>query len=150
MIKSCEFYDNIYEKESVDVINNILKKNISRRTYYNYKKKLYDKEIFKTLKDTVYGTKEMKCLLLEMEDNNKTESLSADKLIVGQFPDRKDIFHDTDKQMEEIERTNEKIKAINNKFNGITKSLKLSCQSIPENSIREEFVKCENMPVTFV
>ena len=50
LIKSCEIYD-LKEKESVDTINNLLNKNISRRTYYNYKKRPYDKEIFQMLKD---------------------------------------------------------------------------------------------------
>ena len=39
LIKSCENYD-LSEKESLETINKILDKDISRRTYYNYKKKL--------------------------------------------------------------------------------------------------------------
>ena len=66
LIKGCENF-GLKEKESIDAINNILKRNISRRTYYNYKKKLYDKEIFQILNDTMSNTKEIRCLLLEME-----------------------------------------------------------------------------------
>ena len=109
LIKGCENF-GLKEKESIDAINNILKRNISRRTYYNHKKKLYDKEIFQTLKDTMSDTKEIRCLLLEMEETNRLESLRADKLVAEQFPNRKDIFNDTAKQMEVIERANERIK----------------------------------------
>ncbi len=65
---------------------------------------IYDKEIISKQKDTVYDIKEMKCLLLETEESNKGDSLIAAKLIAEQFPDRKDIFHDEDKKMEEIEK----------------------------------------------
>ena len=42
LIKSCENYD-LDERESIESINRVLgDKSISRRTYYNYKKKLYD------------------------------------------------------------------------------------------------------------
>ncbi|MBA3977733.1 MAG: hypothetical protein H0X50_06030 [Nitrosopumilus sp.] len=146
LIKGCENF-GLTEKESVDAINNILNKNISRRTYYNHKKRLYGKEIFTKLKGTLYDTKEMRCLLLEMEEANRFESLRANKLIAEQFPNRKDIFNDTDKQMEVIKRANERIKAIDKKFEDSTSSSKLNCQSIPENAtIREEFVKCGKDP----
>ena len=129
LIKGCESF-GLAEKESVDAINNILDKNISRRTYYNHKRKLYSKEIFASLKGTIYDTKEMKCLLLELEDDNKTESLRADKLIAKQFPGRKDIFHDEDKQIKDIEKVNEKIKSINNKFEDSKNSTILGHNSI--------------------
>ena len=142
LIKSCESF-SLTEKESVNAINNILNENTSRRTYYNYKKRLYDKEIFTKLKDTMFDTKEMKCLLLELEETNRFESRRADKLISEQFPNRKDIFNDTGKQMELIERANEGIKSIIDKFNRITNSFSINYNPIPENAtIREEFVKC--------
>jgi hypothetical protein len=74
----------------------------------------------------VYDTKEMRCLLLELEENNRVEGLRANKLIAEQFPNRKDIFNDTDKQLKVIERANEKIKAINNKFSDNTNSILLN------------------------
>jgi len=147
LIKSCENYD-LTNKELIETINKILDKDVSRRTYYNYKKKLYDKEIFAKLKDTVYDTKEVKYLLLKMEETNKVESLKtdkliADKLIADQYPDRKDLFHNENKQMKEIEKTNERIKLINNKFNDNTNLVLLNHNSIPDNAtIREEFIKC--------
>ena len=78
-----------------------------------------------------------------MEDDDKTESLRADKLIAEQFPGRKDIFNDTDKQMKDIEKANEKIRAINKKFEESKSSVLLGHNSTPDNAtIREEFVKC--------
>ena len=78
-----------------------------------------------------------------MEETNEIESLRDDKMIADQFPDKKDIFHNEDKQMKELEKTNEKINAINNKFNGIIGSFKLNCQPVSENAtVREEFIKC--------
>jgi len=58
LIKSCENF-NLNEKESIGSLNKVLDKNISRRTYYNYKKRLYDKDIFIKLKDTMYDTKSL-------------------------------------------------------------------------------------------
>ncbi len=55
LIKSCENYA-LTEKESLETINKILDKAVSRRTYYNYKKKLYDKEIIQGLKGSIYDT----------------------------------------------------------------------------------------------
>ncbi len=101
------------------------------------------KDIFTRLKDTIYNTKEMKYLLLVMEETNKIESLKADILIAEQFPDRKDLFHNEDKQIEEIEKTNKRIKSINTKFEYSINSLLLNHKSIPENAtIREEFIRC--------
>jgi hypothetical protein len=143
LIKSCEIYGDLNEKESIGAINKTLCKDISRRTYYNYKKKLYDKEIITKLKDTMYDTKEMKCLLLECEETNKIGSLRADKLIADQFPNRKDLFHNQDNQIEEMEKTNKRIELINTKFEDSINSVLLNSQSIPDNAtIREEFIKC--------
>ncbi len=50
LIKSCENYDNLNEKETINAINKLLIKDISRRTYYNYKKKLYDKRYLYKIK----------------------------------------------------------------------------------------------------
>lgn len=55
LIKSCENYD-LTDKESIETINKVLEKGISRRTYYNYKKKLHDKEIIQGLKGSIYDT----------------------------------------------------------------------------------------------
>lgn len=85
----------------------------------------------------------MKCLLLELEENNRVEGLRANKLIAEQFPNRKDIFHNEDKQMDEIEKLYEKINLINKKFEESKSSVLLGHNSIPSNAtIREEFIKC--------
>jgi len=44
LIKSCKNFE-MTDKDSLETINKALGKDISRRTYYNYKKKLYDKEM---------------------------------------------------------------------------------------------------------
>lgn len=53
---------------------------------------MYGKGILQTLKDTIYDITEMKCLLLELEDDNKTESLKADKMMADQFLGKKISF----------------------------------------------------------
>ena len=73
LIKSCETYD-LTEKESIETINKILNKNISRRTYYNYKKKLYDKEIIQKIKGTIYDTQAIRCLIFDLEDGDIEKS----------------------------------------------------------------------------
>ncbi len=102
----CENF-GLIEKESVDVMNNIIGKDISGRTFYNYKKKLYDTEIFTKQKDPIYDTRETKYLLLGIEETNKIGSLRDHKMIADKFIDRKDIFHNENKQMKEIEKINE-------------------------------------------
>ncbi len=141
LIKSCINYD-LSEKESIETINKILDKDISRRTYYNYKKKLYDKEIFQVLKESCYDTKAVRCLLLDIEDMNSEMSLEADKLIAKQLPDREDVFHDAEQQkaeLEECEKTKSMIAKFENQMNEPLKKFEF----VPKNSnIRKEFVKC--------
>ena len=95
LIKSCENYE-LTEKESLETINKILDKDISRRTYYNYKKKLYDIEMIQKTKGTIYNTQAIRCLIFDLEDADKEKSVEADELIAEQSPDRIDIFHDTE------------------------------------------------------
>lgn len=143
LIKSCENYD-LSEKESIDTINKILDKDISRRTYYNYKKKLYDKDILKQLKSSMYDSQMMRCLLLDLEDTNKEESERADKMVAEQLPGRKDIFHDTAKQQIELAKTDEMTNSLIDKFKEKFDRPAQIYNSIPESaSIREEFVRCK-------
>jgi hypothetical protein len=116
-MERCEFYDNQTKKDSRDAISKISNKDISSRTYYNYKKQLYDKDIYIKLKDTMYDTKEVKCLLLEMEETNKHESLKAANLIADKFLDIKYHFYNGDTQMKEAGKTNDRIKMVDIKFN---------------------------------
>ncbi len=104
LIKSCEKYE-LTEKESLETISKILGKGISRRTYYYHKKKLYDKEIIHQLKDSIYDSHMMRCLLLELEDDDRVQSLKAEMLVWEQLPNRKDIFHDTEKRNKHVQNT---------------------------------------------
>jgi hypothetical protein len=141
LIKSCENYD-LSEKESIETINKILGKSISRRTYYNYKKKLYDKEIFHQLKDSIYDNHMARCLLLNSEETDWKKSLKADFLVYQQLPDREDIFNDTSRQIEELEELEE----IKSRIDQFEKPLNESLQryeEVPKNAkTREEFIKC--------
>lgn len=99
LIKNCE-YHNLSEKQSLEIINNLLVKNISRSTYYRYKKNLYEDEKFQSLKKSIYKSKLLKCLLLYLDETNEPDGFSANKLISEQFPDRESIFHVTKEQKE--------------------------------------------------
>ena len=101
LIKSCENYD-LTEEESLETINKILDKDISRRTYYNYKKKLYDKEKIQKIKGSIYDTQALRCLIFDLEDADKEKNVEADKLVAEQLPDRSDIFHDTERYKREL------------------------------------------------
>lgn len=141
MIKSCKNY-NLSDKESLETINKILDKEISRRTYYNYKKKLYDKVIINQLKGSIYDHHMMRYLLLNLEETDWKDSAKADFLVTRQLPDRKDIFHDTDLQKPAFDRfeiTKTKIAKLEYQLNEPLQRYK----TVPKNAIvREEFVKC--------
>ena len=142
LIKSCENFD-LTEKESIETINKVLDKGISRRAYYNYKKKLYDKEVIQKIKGSIYDTQTLRCLILDIEDTNIEKSLEADKMIAEQLPNRQDIFHDTAKQKKELENFNEETKTMIAQFeNQINEPLQ-RYDGIPKNAtVKEERVKC--------
>ncbi len=141
LIQSCENYQ-LTEKESIETINKILDKGISRRTYYNHKKKLYDKEIIHQVKNSVYDNHMMRCLLLDLEETDQNMSLKADFLVSQQLPDRKDIFHDPHIQKaetEELEKTKTMIAQFENQMNEPLQRYDV----VPKNAnIREEFIRC--------
>jgi hypothetical protein len=141
LIKSCENYD-LTEKESLETIGKILNKDISRRTYYNYKKKLYDKEIIHQVKDSDYDNHMMRCLLLNLEETDQITSLKADFLVYQQLPNRKDIFDDTVWQkdyLKEMEETNSRIEQFENLVN---EPLQRYAETPKDAQIRQEFIKC--------
>jgi hypothetical protein len=141
LIKSCENYD-LNEKESIKTINKILNKDISRRTYYYYKEKLYDKEIFHQLRDSIYDNHMTRCLLLNLEETDWQKSLKADMLVSEQLPDRKDIFNDTNRYKEEREDLEEMKFRIEQFEKPLNEPLQ-RYEEVPKNSnIREEFIKC--------
>jgi hypothetical protein len=142
LIKGCENYE-LSEKESLETVNKILGKPISRRTYYNYKKKLYDKEIINQLKGSIYDNHMMRCLISDLEDTDSQKSLQADFLVAQQFPDRKDIFHDTEKQITELENLNDATRAMIIQFENQMNEPLQRYTGVPRNAnIRKEFVKC--------
>jgi len=110
LIKSCEYY-NLSETESLGVINHILVKHISRSTYYNYKKKLYDDEKFQSLKKSIYKSKLSKCSLLYLDETDEPDGFDMQENIIEQFPDRHSIFHPSKEQEEHISMVNNKIKS---------------------------------------
>jgi hypothetical protein len=141
LIKSCENY-SLSEKESIETINKILGKDISRRTYYNYKKKLYDKEIIHQLKGSIYDNHMMRCLLLNLEETDQKMSLKADFLVSQQLPDRKDIFDDTvwhKDYLSEIDEIQSRMKQNQNKMEDPLRRY----NEVPKNAyIRKEFIEC--------
>ena len=80
LIKSCENYA-LSEKESLETISEILNKDVSRRTHYNYKKKLYDIEMIQKIKGSIYDTQAIRCLIFDLEDANQEKSVEANKLV---------------------------------------------------------------------
>lgn len=141
LIKSCEKY-SLTEKESIETINDTLDKKISRRTYYNYKKKLYDKDIIKKIMGSIYDTQALRCLIFDLEDEDKDKSLEADILIGDQLPNKEDVFHNIDIQKEE-QRKVEKIKSLITKFENQMNQPPQRYDGVPKNAnIREEFIKC--------
>jgi hypothetical protein len=143
LIKSCENYD-LDERESIDAINKVLgNKSISRRTYYNYKKKLYDNQIFDLLKNSCYNTYGVKLFVLDSILNDWEHTKKADKLIGQQFPKRKQVLEDEEKQKEELNNVMNKAQFNINKFQEMeTRQSKIDSTLPSNHTIRKEFVKC--------
>jgi hypothetical protein len=143
LIKSCENYD-LNERESIESINKVLgEKSISRRTYYNYKKKLYDSQTFGLLKNSCYNTIGVKLFILDGILDDWEQTKKADKLIGQQFPKRKQVLEDEEKQKEELNDIMNRAQANINKFKEMeTRRSKIDSTSPSNHTIREEFVKC--------
>jgi len=143
LIKSCENYD-LDERESIEAINRVLgDKSISRRTYYNYKKKLYDGQIFGLLKNSCYNTIGVKLFIVDGILDEWEQTKKADKLIGQQFPKRKQVLEDEEKQKEELDRVMERAQSDINKFKEMeTRQSKIDSTLPANHAIREEFVKC--------
>ena len=143
LIKSCENYD-LDERESIESINRVLgDKSISRRTYYNYKKKLYDSQTFCLLKNSCYNTIGVKLFILDDILNDVEQTKKADKLIGQQFPKRKQVLEDEEKQKEELNRVMNRSQSDISKFQEMETRRSCIDSTLPSNhTIREEFVKC--------
>lgn len=148
LIKSCEYYQ-LNEKQSIECINNILNRNISRRTYHFYKRKLYSHGVFSRLKESIYSSHLDRLSLLLLNDNSDSEvRAKVNRLIADQFPDKEkpsfllpSQYHD-----EKDDNKKDKLKDALVKINQFKDTETLSndaLNSIPKNAtIREEFIKC--------
>ncbi len=147
LIKSCEYYQ-INEKQSVECINNILNKNISRRTYYAYRHKIYSHDVFCRLKESIYSSAiDRSAILLLSDDADSEVRAKANKLIADQFPNmtlsplQPPYCADNNENMgDKLETTLiadiRKIKEMNPLSND-------RLDALPDNAtIREEFIKC--------
>ena len=143
LIKSCENYD-LDERESIESINRVLgDKSISRRTYYNYKKKLYDNQTFGLLKNSCYNTIGVKLFILDDMLSDVEQTKKADKLIGQQFPKLIQVLEDEEKQKEELNSVMNRVQVDINKFKEIETRRSQIDSTLPSNhTIREEFVKC--------
>jgi hypothetical protein len=143
LIKSCENY-GLNERESIISINKVLgDKSISRRTYYNYKKKLYDSQTFGLLKNSCYDTIGVKLFILDSILDDGEQTKKADKLIGQQFPKRKQVLEDEEKQKEGLDRIMDRAQSDINKFQELETRRSEIDSTLPSNrTIREEYVKC--------
>ncbi len=148
LIRSCE-YHHLSEKQSIGCVNKILDRNISRRTYYNYKNKLYKDDIFNKLKESIYNSHLNRLSILLLNDDADSEvRAKVNELVAGQFPDKeKPSFilpsHYCDGN---DDNTKGKLKDVLAKIKRSKKTEKLAndrLNPIPKNAtIREESIKC--------
>lgn len=94
LVKSCEYYD-LTEIQSLDLVNSKLSKPISRSTYYNHKKKLYQDEKFQSLRNSVYNSKMLRFLKLYLDGQPEPGGHNMQKLILEKFPNRENVFEVT-------------------------------------------------------
>jgi hypothetical protein len=143
LIKSCENYD-LDERESIESINRVLgDKSISRRTYYNYKKKLYDNQTFGLLKNSCYNTIGVKLFILDDMLSDVEQTKKADKLIGQQFPKLIQVLEDEEKQKEELNSVMNRAQYNINKFHEMETRRSCIVSTLPSNhTIREEFDRC--------
>ncbi len=148
LIKSCEYY-GLSEKQSIDCINTILNRNISRRTYYHYKKNLYKDDIFNKLKESIYNSPiDRLAILLLNDDADPQVRTKVNELITDQFPYKEKPSFVLQPQYydENNDNTKDKLKDILakiKKFKETENSSKNRLNSIPKNAtIREDLIKC--------
>ena len=148
LIKSCEYY-HLSEKQSIECINKIPNRNVSRRTYYNYKHKLYTHDIFNKLKESIYNSPLDRLSLLLLNDEADPQvRAKVNELVAGQFPDKEKPTFLLPSQYgdENYENMRDKLKDVltkNRNFKEMENLSKDRLNSIPKNAtIREEFIKC--------
>ncbi len=86
LLKSCEYY-HLNEKQAVECINKILHRNISRRTYYLYRRKLHSHDVLNRLKESIYNSPlDRSAMLLLSDDADLEVRAKSNKLVADQFP----------------------------------------------------------------
>lgn len=149
IIKSCEYYD-LGETKSLEVIEKIMKRKLSVKTFYNFKKKLYVKsKIYETklnYGDWVSRDHIIKSYLLFRSENDMIEQFRVDRLICTAFPDIPKDYRDKMKDIGQRE-----IDLILSNYNKLKNDVllqdkkELELRSIPKNAtIKKEFIKCGN------
>ncbi|MEJ7642735.1 MAG: hypothetical protein WKF36_11185 [Candidatus Nitrosocosmicus sp.] len=147
LIKSCEYY-HLNEKQSIECINKILNINISIRTYYIYKRKLYSHDVFNRLKESIYSSPiDRSAILFLSDDADSKVRTKANKLIADQFPNmtlsplqppyyadnnENQVEKPKDTFLADIRKIKETYPLSNDKLNFLPKNV----------TFREEFVKC--------
>jgi hypothetical protein len=146
LLRICE-YHNLTENQSIECINNILKRNISRRTYYNYKRKLYSHDVFNRLKEDVYSSPLDRLSLLLLSDETDLEARAkVNELVSNQFPDKNLTYLQSQCYDENNENMKDKLDNVLTKigqFKEMENLSKTRYDALPKNAtVREEFIKC--------
>lgn len=148
LIKICEYY-HLSEKQSIGCINNILKRNISRRSYYTYKSRLYSHDVFNRLKESIYNSSlDRLSILLFNDDAYPAVRIKANELVADQFPykEKPSFLLPSQYYNGDNENMKDKVKDVLTKnihFKEMEKLSKDRLNSLPKNAtIREEFIKC--------
>ena len=147
LIKSCE-YHGLSEKQSIESINNILNKNISRRTYYSYKSKLYEDDIFNKLKGSIYSSPLDRISVLLLNDETTFEvKAKVNKVVADQFPNKvlsfllQSQYNDENNETKKDKLKNALVKMRH--FKEVENLSKDRLNSLHDNAtVREEFIKC--------
>lgn len=151
LIRSCEYY-RLNEKQSMGCISKILNRNISRRSYYNYKRKLYAHDVFHRLKESIYNSQLDRLSILLLNDDADVEvRTKVNEMVVDQFPEKEKSAFLLPSQYgaENNESMKDKVKEVHTKirhFKDIGNLSKVRLNSLPKNAtIREEFIKCSKI-----
>lgn len=148
LIRICE-YHHLSEKQSIECINKILNRNISRRNYYLHKSKLYKDDIFNQLKESIYSSTIDKISILLLTDHTNPEvRAKVNELVAGQFPDKEkpSFLIPSQYNDENDDNTKDKLKDVMAKIEQSKETEKLAkdrLNSMPKNpTIREELIIC--------
>jgi len=152
LVSSCEYY-NLNEKEALGFINNFLdNRTICRRTYYNYKKQVYEKEsedkIFQ-MKLNRYAPKSFRNVADILFDKGKLKqeyrNSLTDYLIFNEFSKQEKMpkyYKYLYARGDAIIKNTQKLST---DLTSRTDTAKSNFSLIPDNAtVRKEYVKCRN------